>query len=173
VIDLADGVHTIILRARALGNDWYEVSREVKVSGVPDNRRDVDVIAAVLVIVIMIMIILVSVYLALSRKRRRSYNERISAGDDNRIKRSLEEEVSVIRREPHQEGPRSPLEEEYELVNREALTWKRPSRFTMERNKMYSKLRMKLDDGEIDEELHRELSDFIDHHFPEGRDRSP
>jgi hypothetical protein len=170
VVDLAHGVHIIFLRARALGNDWYEVTKEVQVNGVPDNKRDVDKAAVVIVSLIMIIIVMISVYLAFSRKRRRSYSDAIQHEDKRRIERSLEREGSAGKRGPHQEGPQSHIEEEFDLISREALTWKRPSRFTMERNKMHTKLRMKLEEGSIDDELHRELEEFIDNYFPEGKD---
>jgi hypothetical protein len=170
VVDLAHGVHIIFLRARALGNDWYEVTKEVQVNGVPDNKRDVDKAAVVIVSLIMIIIVMISIYLAFSRKRRRSYSDAIQHEDKRRIERSLEREGSAGKRGPHQEGPQSPIEEEFDLISREALTWKRPSRFTMERNKMHTKLRMKLEEGSIDDELHRELEEFIDNYFPEGKD---
>jgi parallel beta-helix repeat protein len=168
VVDLSQGLHTIILRARALGNDWYETTKEVKVQGVPDNKKEVDQIALIIVILLMVMIISISVYLAFSRKRRRSSEgaRPFDGGAGSEITSEVEEEAE--KRGPYQFGPRSSLEEEYSQINREALSWKRPSRFTMERSKMHDKLKMKYDEGEIDDKLHRELAEFINDHFQGG-----
>ncbi|MGA1793364.1 MAG: right-handed parallel beta-helix repeat-containing protein [Thermoplasmatota archaeon] len=59
-------------------------------------------------------------------------------------------------------GPQLSIEEEYREIEREALSWKKVSRFTMDRKKMHSKLKRKFHEGEMDRQSFEELSDLID-----------
>ncbi len=78
-----------------------------------------------------------------------------------------EREETAYRGSPKQ-GPHSSLEDEYWSISGEALSWKRPSKFSMDKEKMDYKLKVKFEMGEIDHGLHNELRDFIEDHFSEG-----
>ena len=71
-------------------------------------------------------------------------------------------------RGPGSTGPRIHLDREYGDIGVEALSWKRPTRFTMDRDKMHFKLRKKYEKGEIDRKSFEELGGLIDSYLPEG-----
>ncbi|MGA1820359.1 MAG: right-handed parallel beta-helix repeat-containing protein [Thermoplasmatota archaeon] len=72
------------------------------------------------------------------------------------------------KRGPVPAGPQLSIEEEYREIEREALSWKKTSRFTMDRGKMHLKLRRKFEEGEMDRRSFEELSDLIDSNMEGG-----
>jgi hypothetical protein len=71
------------------------------------------------------------------------------------------EEEDETTRGPVNSGPHPSITDELDDIGLEALSWKRPSRFTMKREKMLRKLEKKRRSGEVDEDLYLELKEFI------------
>ena len=95
------------------------------------------------------------------------YNRRIpdsvTGGTMDMIEEPFPREVerAEINRGPADPGSYILTMDDLDEISLEALSWKRPSRFTMKRKKMLEKLENKRRVGEVDEDLYRELREFI------------